>query len=308
MFTYKSTAILGSCALILAVIMIMSQFQSQSSVSTLASRVFPINTASTGHVDHAFLDFVSLANVEKSYLSKPPIPAAIRNCMMGSLEPKLLYALGEAAAGPILEIGPFCGCSTIQLALGRRARMKNGKNATFAERPFYTSDIFPGALGSKGPYRFDYTDDSKQKVSFFYDNKAVDNGTDAKNMGYYGVPSAPGGMLDCLRKNLWDAGVSPDDVGIIATGVRHAPILPYRLIWSDFAHDLHKLLFTLPYWQHRLGQGYPVLIAFHDTANDPVRTKYLADYFRAVHTVSVDLVFALEVPADWTPPFDFSAF
>ena len=48
------------------------------------------------------------------------------------------------------------------------------------------------------------------------------------------------------------------------------------------------------------------MLAFHDTANDPERSKYVADYFRATHIVKANSILALEVPADWTPPFNFS--
>jgi hypothetical protein len=45
----------------------------------------------------------------------PLLERSITNCMLVEEDQRMLYAIGFASAGHVLELGPFCGCSTVQV-------------------------------------------------------------------------------------------------------------------------------------------------------------------------------------------------
>ncbi len=89
---------------------------------------------------YEFSPFVSLRIVEervKSGMYKAPNVACELCLVARESEGLLMYELGRAAAGPVLEEGSFCGCSTSFIGLGLLARDNSHPHA------FFTSDVFP---------------------------------------------------------------------------------------------------------------------------------------------------------------------
>jgi len=264
-------------------------------------------------------NFIPLSWIKENYVSfykkYAKHVAWDSSCMSQDEDKQLEFALGYASAGHFLEVGAFCGCSAVQIVGGMEKRRKDEQRDQ--RYRFFTADLFPAMPGSGSPHTFEYVES----------DKGLDGSTtQTVQLNLWGQPQyqdpipkgdylagfgphvdRPGGMLHCMYTTLWENGGKDmmDRVSIVAGGAHHVPLLPYRTIFTDSAHDLGIVAVTKNAWDRALGRGYPVIIAFHDTANHPDRAKYLATYYRAEDTFWGSLMFAIQVPRDWKEPFPF---
>merc|ERR1719274_328561 len=97
-----------------------------------------------------------------------------------------------------------------------------------------------------------------------------------------------------------------DRVSIVANDGDHAPKYSWRAVFTDTAHDLGLVNMTRPSWEHALGRGYPALMIFHDIGLSDHRVEYITKCYRAEETFRGEMGFAIQVPGDWTAPFQFN--
>lgn len=143
-------------------------------------------------------------------------------------------ALDACSLGPCLEIGSYCGKSTVYL--GTACKLKG--------RTLFTIDHHRG-------------NEEQQLGQLYFDDELMDSKT---------------GMLDslpCLRDTLRKAGLEGTVVPMITTSEVAARdwVTPLALVFIDGGHSYETVLADYQCWHpHLLAGGY---LVFHDIYTDP---------------------------------------
>ena len=217
-----------------------------------------------------------------SHLLRHPAPPGLTDGIAGWLLPgeeDALFALGVLADGPILEIGSWCGRSTVCLATGVAVR----------EEPvdFVTVELNPGieqwpVVDGERYFRPSLDKDVLLGVGPAWDAEIAP------------VVTAPGGILGQLTANLATAGVA--DVVEVLTGDFRAIDLPhdsYGLVFADVMHDEVEITSNAEHLARLVRPGG--LLACHDTT--PENRELLRRWFRFSDTAQVDSLFVGRVRA-----------
>jgi MMP 1-O-methyltransferase len=143
------------------------------------------------------------------------------------------HALAESSKGPVLEIGSYCGKSTIYLGLACR----QNKGTVFA------LDHHRGS-------------EEHQQGEFFHDPELFDSGE---------------GLLDTFkefRRNIATAGLNETVVPVVAgseSAARHWQT-PLAMVFIDGGHSLEAALTDYRCWTAHLVRGG--ILAIHDLFDD----------------------------------------
>ena len=136
-----------------------------------------------------------------SLLASPPPTVwhrdGVSSCLLLPQDARLLFLLGYVSRGAVLELGPFCGCSSVQIARGMEAK-RFWENRSERHR-FFTADIFPAPPGSESVHRFDVVETKRVNLFLWGQpvwEKKMPRSRYQRTFGPFA--EAPGGMLHCL--------------------------------------------------------------------------------------------------------------
>jgi predicted O-methyltransferase YrrM len=161
-----------------------------------------------------------------------PFPLPLASMPDGWLNPaemQLLYTLARRGEGPILEVGPWVGRSTVAIAAG----IRDG-----GYRPFDTVDF--GVTSSA-----EFTERFEVGVETLSDDPSV-------------VPSiqTPGGTMAVLIENLRRRELLPYVTSIVRGDLMQVPLRQgYALIFCDAMHDAREIRLHGPLLKERLAPG-----------------------------------------------------
>ena len=209
-------------------------------------------------------------------LKRHPVPPGLTDGITGWLLPReehALHALGLLADGPILEIGSWCGRSTVCLATGIAARP--------IPVDFVTVELDPKieqwpVIDGERYFRPSLDEDVLHGVGPGWDTEIAP------------VINGPGGVLGALTANLAAAGVA--DLVEVLTGDFRAIDLPhdsYGLVFADVMHDEVEITRNAEHLTRLVRPGG--LLACHDTT--PENRELLERWFRFSATAQVDSLF-----------------
>lgn len=240
-------------------------------------------------------DFVPLKKIEAYMQANTYTPTVeCEQCLTEKRDHLLLYSLAKHAAGPVLEEGCFCGCSTVFLAKGLQdaAKEQNRK-----EHPLITSDAFPvGPAAVKTPNQ--YREVPGQGYDLYVWESFVFAGrgptVDGMKRDMLSIIERDGSILPCLFRTLYANGIQ-DMVTVVAGSSNTAPNLNYRVIFSDSAHDLQETMANEPVWSKYLFNGFPVIIAMDDVGKLPDVQRYLINKYKPTHYFARGKFFVMEV-------------
>ncbi len=193
-------------------------------------------------------------------------------------EQRALYALARYSRGPLLEIGPWLGLSTICIAWGI---LDSG-----VSKEFLTCELAP-TLDN-----FRAVDD--HSIGFFYPKES------ASAMGVCSlelferdikpVLEHPEGLLGQLRSNLANMKVA-DIVSIVVGDFRSLPARRYQLVFSDSMHDENEINRNAPDLRRFVSGGS--ILACHDS--NEANEKCINNYFEFGYSFTVGTLFVGEV-------------
>ncbi len=240
-------------------------------------------------------EFIPLEEIEKELKKSDYVPEfECELCLSGKSFHTLLYVLAKHASGPVLEEGSFCGCSTAVLAIGLRDAAKDQDRQV---HPLITADAFPvspTAISTPNQYR----DVDGNRYELYVWEKlaftAPGGMYDAMKKSMIPTIERDGSILPCLMRTLYNNNLQ-DDVTVIAGSSNTAPLLNYRLIFTDATHSMEETLTNEPIWSKHLFNGYPVIIAFHDIAQLPDVQKYILDKYKPTHYILTNEYFVMEM-------------
>ena len=164
-----------------------------------------------------------------------PLDTSAVKGFLAQAEGKALYesARKSAALGPVLEIGSYCGKSTVYLGLGAR---EGGGQVLAVDHHRGSEENQPGQM--------------------FHDPDLAD--------GHGGIDTLPH-----FRKTMRDAGL--EDVVIpVATSARHFARVwqqPLGMVFIDGGHAMDTALADYRAWAGHVARGG--LLAIHDVFPDP---------------------------------------
>lgn len=244
--------------------------------------------------------FVSLQDAVKNLTHVPIVNC--EKCLINRKDKALLYALGKAASGPVLEEGAFCGCSTVSIALG----MRDGAAQRAAE-PYrlVTSDAFPVSptlTSTPNQYRL-VEEAGKESLELrVWDKLVLSIADDPVQVASFKSDMLPilerdGSILPCLFRTLHNHELH-NDVTVVAGSSKTAPDLDYSMVFSDAAHDMQETKANEPSWSKYLKRGYPVIIVFDDVGRLPDVQEYLRNKYNPSQVFETHKVWAMQVPGN----------
>ena len=193
-------------------------------------------------------------------------------------EQRALYALARYSRGPLLEIGPWLGISTICIA---RGILDSG-----VSKEFLTCELAP-TLDN-----FRAVDD--HLVGFFYPKEseaAMGVGSlEIFERDIKPVLEHPEGLLGQLRSNLANMKVA-DIVSIFVGDFRSSPARRYQFVFSDAMHDENEINRNAPDLRRFVSEG--TILACHDSNEE--NEKCLRNYFKFGYSFTVGSLFVGEV-------------
>jgi methyltransferase family protein len=195
-------------------------------------------------------------------------------------EQRALYALARYSQGPMLEIGPWLGLSTICIAKGI---LDSGMN-----KKFVTSELAP-TLRNFRPAEND-------SIGFFYpEHSQLPMGVCSLEIFERDIKPVlehPHGLLGQLRSNLTTKNVS-EIVEIFVGDFRDLPESKYRLVFTDSMHDENEINRNGPDLKRFVGAHS--ILACHDST--PTNEKCLRNWFDFSYSFTVDSLFVGEIAA-----------
>ena len=195
-------------------------------------------------------------------------------------ERRALYAIARHCQGPILEVGPWLGLSTICIA---RGILDSG-----VPKRFVTSELAPTLKN----FRLAEND----LIGFFYPEESkVPMGAcsfEVFERDIKPVLEHPDGLLGQLRSNLAKTNVA-DTVEIFVGDFRALPQTKYQFLFSDSMHDENEISRNAPDLGRFLNRGS--ILACHDS--NPANEKCLRNYFNFSYSFTVDTLFVGEIAA-----------
>jgi hypothetical protein len=190
-------------------------------------------------------------------------------------EGQTLFALGALVDGPVLEVGPWLGRSTVCIARGIAMSDRH--------KPFTTVELNPGPE--------DWV--LRDGIRYFRPNGDGEvGGTPEEDWEANIAPVVrrPGGVIGQLRDNLTRCGV--DRLVVVQEGdFRHLgvehPSGPFGLIFIDAMHTPEEVDRNAPRLAELLGPGS--VLACHDTT--PENRSELGLHFQFSDELQVDSLF-----------------
>jgi hypothetical protein len=230
----------------------------------------------------ASFDGIDSLKILNASLSRLPFdnPADSVGGWMSLDERRALYAIARYCQGPILEVGPWLGLSTICIA---RGILDSG-----VWKKFVTSELAPKLKN----FRLVEND----SVGFFYpEDSKVPMGAcslEVFERDIKPILEHPDGLLGQLRSNLIKTNVA-DTVEIFVGDFRALPQINYRFLFSDSMHDENEISRNAPDLRRFLNGGS--ILACHDS--NPANEKCLRNYFDFSYSFTVDTLFVGEIAA-----------
>ena len=254
---------------------------STSSDTTINNTVYDVFNANSLLHDVTLNNdmLLHLYNVQREQMSlKIPVKKEIDVCGIDDQEAFFLYSLAYQTTGWVHEEGSYCGCSTIFLAAGVRNRRQVLEEEE--KRFFITSDTFAAGIESKSPMSYQKIEDGKIGLQVWGQQIEGFHFPEKDYLQFFGQVLSPlskygGSMLSCLYTQLYTQKVH-EYVTIVAGSSKNVPRMPFRLIFSDAAHDHGEIATNTDNWianvkefqRHRsLTQSSDTMIfVFHDVA------------------------------------------
>lgn len=209
-------------------------------------------------------------------LTGEPPPPGLTDGIEGWLMPAeeaALYALGAHAPGPLLEIGAWCGRSTVCLAAGLATRDEPVDFVTVELDP--KIEQWPLVDGVRY-FRPSLNEDALHSVGPAWEREIEP------------VVTSPGGVLGRLTANLAAAGV--DHLVRVAVGDFRSIGLHHErfgFIFADVMHDEAEITRNVEHLARLLAPG--ALLACHDTT--PANRELLVDRFDFTDEIQVESLF-----------------
>jgi len=227
-------------------------------------------------------DFNKITSLQKLHHALPrirlPAPAKEIPGWMSFKEQRALYALARFSRGPILEIGPWLGRSTVCIG---RGILDSGK-----KKEFLTCELAP----TMANYRYL----SEKTVGFYYPPESEASmgvgSVETFENDIKPVVSNPKGVIGQLKENLAAFNVT-DVVTIFQGDFRKSAVKRYIFLFTDAMHSEEEISRNAPDLCRFLGQGS--ILACHDTT--PENEKYLRKYFQFGYSLQVDSLFIGEI-------------
>jgi hypothetical protein len=218
----------------------------------------------------------------RASLSRLPFddPAQGVGGWMSLNEQRALYALARYCQGPILEIGPWLGLSTICIA---RGILDSG-----VSKKFVTAELAPTLRNFKPA--------ENNSIGFFYpEDSQLPMGACSLEIFERDIKPVlehPEGLLGQLRSNLTTKNVA-DAVEIFVGDFRALPPTKYRFLFTDSMHDENEINRNAPDLTRFVGPGS--ILTCHDS--NPANEKCLRRYFEFSYSFNVDSLFVGEIAA-----------
>ncbi|MFZ4431579.1 MAG: class I SAM-dependent methyltransferase [Microthrixaceae bacterium] len=214
--------------------------------------------------------------LDRGALLRANIPKGMTEGIDGWLtgdEEAALYTLGRLAPGPVLEVGPWLGRSTVCIA--------RGIQDSGTTKPFTTCELDPTAAN----WVWD-----GEVWQFYPDPDQAPLGASPKEEWQWmeAVVSSPGGVIGKLHANLARAGVA--SLVAVVAGDFHTAALngPYGFIFADVMHTPDEIHRNAPRFAELAARN--TLLACHDST--PENREALGDHFTFSDETTVDTLFA----------------
>jgi Methyltransferase domain len=195
---------------------------------------------------------------------------------MSIREQRALYMLGAAANGPLLEIGPWLGRSTVCIAQGIRD--------SGSANSFLTCELAPSLEH--------YREMPDGRIGFFFPAKSD---TPLGSMSRHAFErekrpylEAPDGPIGYLKQNLVRYGLS---VEVFVGDFNESPERDYSVLFADICHSSAEIEMHARGFAHRLRSGS--ILACHDTTAENAAT--LLGLFAFADTFQIDSLFMGEL-------------
>jgi len=216
--------------------------------------------------------------IETTFDLEVPAPSATMTEGVGgwltSREETALYLLGLIANGPVLEVGPWLGKSTVCIASGIAASGERKEFTTCELNPTEDSWI----LDDDGVRQF-HTDGTGQSNSGTPDAEWIQN--------IQPIVGHPDGVIGLLQANLVRAGVA-QIVDVVEGNFLHTPLDgPYGMIFTDAMHTPEEVHLNSARLRELLAPN--AILACHDTNDENRRT--LGEYIQFERETVVDGLF-----------------
>jgi predicted O-methyltransferase YrrM len=193
-------------------------------------------------------------------------------------EQRALYAVARFSPGPILEIGPWLGRSTVFIG---RGIVDSGK-----KKEFLTCELAPTIAN----YRYL----SEKTVGFYYPPESETSmgvcPIEIFENDIKPVVLHPKGVIGQLKENLAAFDVA-DAVTVFQGDFRNSQIRRYSFLFTDAMHDEAEITRNAPDLYQFLGAGS--ILACHDMT--PENEKHLRKFFQFGYSFFVDTLFVGEI-------------
>lgn len=193
-------------------------------------------------------------------------------------EQRALYALARFTDGPIMEIGPWLGRSTVCIARGIR---DGGKT-----KAFLTCELAPSLKNFRAI--------GDEHVGFYYPPESEDSMgvciREAFENEIKPVVGHPKTLVGLMKENLVKFGVA-DLVEVHVGDFRESPDAVYRLLFTDSMHDEKEIRRNAPDLRRFLRPGS--ILACHDTTEE--NEQLLRELFEFGYAFKVDTLFVGEI-------------
>lgn len=218
-----------------------------------------------------------MRQVGKTRFYRPQDHETIRGWMTPG-ERQTLYSLARHMPGPITEIGPWVGLSTVAIAQGIRDSAQTKKFVTH-DLGLTTENFRP--IGDK--------------IGMFLPDSEAPLGTcsvEEYNTGILPVLESPGGQIGMLRGNLEKFSVS-DLVEIRIGDFKKKTPATSAFVFCDALHDMTEVETNGPALVPYLKSGS--ILACHDIGRHQAQIDKLRSIVGGGYGISIDSLYVIEI-------------